>query len=154
MKARAMHRKKKNTDERGFTLIEVLIAMALFAVGMLATISMEVSAVQTNKLARNSREAGTIAADLLERLNSLPYDDANYLAAGTYDPAKHELREGQSSAAVGANLKPDIGTYNFVYNVTKDTMIPNTKTITITVSYLYKGTTRNIQLVSVKPDTI
>lgn len=156
MKARTMYQRIIKNDEEGFTLLEVLVAVSIFAVGILATISMQSSALHSGHLARSSTEAATQAADLLERLNSLPYNDLNYLPEGVYKvgPGVPDLREGQFSMANGANLIPDIGIYSLQYSITQDTMIPNTKTITITVSYDYLGNTRTVQLVSIRPDTV
>jgi type IV pilus modification protein PilV len=162
MKASRMYQKIGKSDEKGFTLIEVLVAMGLFAAGIMAVISMQTATVRTNSLARNSTEATTIASDLLERLNSLPYNDNTYLAPGVYPTPAMNLLEGQQSLANGANLVPDTGTYRYQWTVVQDIMIPNTKTITITVWYRYGGfswllpwrDTREVQLVSVKPDTI
>jgi prepilin-type N-terminal cleavage/methylation domain-containing protein len=60
---------------RGFTLIEVLIAMAIFAVGLLALASLQIRSIQLNAAARMQTEETTIAVDWLERLIALPYDD-------------------------------------------------------------------------------
>jgi prepilin-type N-terminal cleavage/methylation domain-containing protein len=60
---------------RGFTLIEVLIAMAIFAVGLLALASLQIHSIQMNASARMQTEETNIAVDWLERLIALPYDD-------------------------------------------------------------------------------
>jgi prepilin-type N-terminal cleavage/methylation domain-containing protein len=62
-------------DCRGFTLIEVLIAMAIFAVGLLALASLQIRSIQMNASARMQTEETNIAVDWLERLIALPYDD-------------------------------------------------------------------------------
>ena len=62
-------------DCRGFTLIEVLIAMAVFAVGLLALASLQIRSIQMNASARMQTEETNIAVDWLERLIALPYDD-------------------------------------------------------------------------------
>jgi prepilin-type N-terminal cleavage/methylation domain-containing protein len=153
MKANTLCKKTNRNKEEGFTLIEVLVAIALFTVGVLATLSMQSSVIKTYGLARNSTEATTFASDLLERLNSLPYNDATYLSAGGHPAADPDVREGRVDFAVGANLRPDTP-FTYTYRIDQDAMIPDTKTITISVSYTYHGMTRTVQLVSVKPDTI
>jgi len=60
----------------GFTLIEVLIAIAVFAVGMLAVGSMQISAVNNNFAARMRTEATILASERMEELMSLEnYND-------------------------------------------------------------------------------
>ena len=60
---------------RGFTLIEVLIAMLILAVGLLALASMQLRSIRMNASARMQTEATAIAVDWLERLIALPFDD-------------------------------------------------------------------------------
>jgi prepilin-type N-terminal cleavage/methylation domain-containing protein len=163
MKISTMDHKKKKNGEKGFTLIEVLVAMAVFAVGILAAVHMQSSALMTNKLARNSTEALTQAADLLERLTALPYTDTN-LNPGTHNVGVPlgvpDWREGPCSMWTGGNLTSDIEQYRFQYIVALDAMFPNTKTVTVRVWYLYRGNswaigspdTREVVLVSVKPN--
>ena len=76
------------TDERtaeacrGFTLIEVLIAMAIFAIGILAIAGLQIRSINSNAAARMQSEATTVAVDVMERLMSLPYDHSE-LDAGS-----------------------------------------------------------------------
>ena len=65
---------KKRGHNRGYTLIEVLIAMSIFAVGFLAVASMQIMSITQNANARMQTEATTKAVDRLERLMALPYD--------------------------------------------------------------------------------
>jgi prepilin-type N-terminal cleavage/methylation domain-containing protein len=65
---------KIRIPDRGYTLIEVLIAMGIFAVGFLAVASMEIMSISQNAKARMLTEATSKAVDRLERLMALPYD--------------------------------------------------------------------------------
>lgn len=66
---------KNQTAPGGFTLIEVLIAMAIFAIGILAVTSMQIRSINQNASARLQTEATTLAVDWMEQLLSLPYED-------------------------------------------------------------------------------
>ncbi|MGD2097964.1 MAG: type IV pilus modification protein PilV [Desulfobacterales bacterium] len=66
---------QRSTSARGFTLIEVLIAMAIFAIGIMAVTTMQMRSINQNASARMQTEATTLAADWMERLLALPYDD-------------------------------------------------------------------------------
>ncbi len=64
-------------NQNGFTLIEVLIGITVFAIGILALTIMQVGAVKGNSSAGNLTEASTIGQDRLEVLLGLDYMDAN-----------------------------------------------------------------------------
>ena len=66
---------------QGFTIIEVMIALAIFAIGFLGVSSMQITAINTNANARNSTTVITIAKDRAEELMALPYDDANLVGS-------------------------------------------------------------------------
>lgn len=67
----------KPPGARGFTIIEVLIAMAIFAIGILAVASIQMRSINQNTSARMQTEATTLAVDWMERLLSLPYEDVS-----------------------------------------------------------------------------
>ena len=74
----------------GFTLIEVMIALAIFSVGLLAIFSMHVSSIRGNALARGVTENATVAAGKVEQLMAMAYDDAEL------DPALPHQEAGTS----------------------------------------------------------
>jgi prepilin-type N-terminal cleavage/methylation domain-containing protein len=59
---------------RGFTLIEVLIAITLFAIGILAVASLQATAINGNATAKRHSEAATLAVDRIEKLKRTGYD--------------------------------------------------------------------------------
>jgi prepilin-type N-terminal cleavage/methylation domain-containing protein len=63
-------------DNQGFTMIEVLMAMAIFLIGFLAVSSMQISAANGNASARLRTSASILAADIVEQLLRCPYDSA------------------------------------------------------------------------------
>ena len=63
----------------GFTLIEVMIAVAIFAIGFLAVGAMQINAMNKTNSARRITEALTVAEDQAEQLRLLPfYMDSSY----------------------------------------------------------------------------
>ncbi len=76
---------KKISDKKGFTLIEVLVAMAIFSIGILAVGSMQLSATKGSSSARLSTEAVAIAQSRAETLILLPYTNAG-LNLGSHGP--------------------------------------------------------------------
>jgi type IV pilus assembly protein PilV len=65
--------KRKN----GFTLIEVLIAITVFAVGILAVSVMQIKATGSNARSQNITTAATLAAEQVERILAMKYDDVD-----------------------------------------------------------------------------
>ena len=104
-------------DKRGFTLIETLIAMAIFSIGILAVGSMQISAINNNASARMRTEATILASETVEDLMSL--EDYNDPLLGT----------DTQSASSPNNI------YCIQWSAAVDTPIPSTKTITLSVRW-------------------
>jgi len=95
--------------------MEVLIAMAIFAIGILAIAGMQIRSINGNTAARIQSESTTIATDTLERLASLPYDHP-------------ELEE---SAGI---LQEQVGPYTVFWQITDEAPISWCKTISVWVT--------------------
>lgn len=106
-------------DKRGFTLIETLIAIAIFSIGILAVGSMQISAINNNASARMRTEATIFASETVELLMSLEdYND------DLLDETEPDLE-----------LPPLNNIYCRKWTVAADTPIPSTKTITLSVRW-------------------
>lgn len=75
-------RKKSRVRDDGFTLMEILIALSIFSIGILAVTAMQIRSMQVNSLASNITESTTWAQDKMEDLISRSWTDPD-LAAGT-----------------------------------------------------------------------
>lgn len=64
-------------NRNGFTLIEVMIAIIIFAIGILAVITMQSTSVGGNANARYISEASNSAADRVEQIANAAYTDAS-----------------------------------------------------------------------------
>ncbi len=73
----------ENSDN-GFTLVEVLVAMVIFAIGVMAVAQLQSQAQLANKRAFEQTEATMWASNQAETIIGLDYNDAT-LAQGTYD---------------------------------------------------------------------
>ena len=120
---------KTSQKDQGFTLIEVLIALTIFAVGLLAVAAMQVSAITVNSTAGQMTTRMTWAQDKLEELMALPYSD----------PLLEDLGDPPSGTDSAGNLHQETiseGSFNYtiLWTVTDDTLITGTKLITVTVT--------------------
>jgi type IV pilus modification protein PilV len=102
----------------GFTLIEVLVALAIFAIGFLAIASLQATYIGDNASARLQTEATSMAVQVIEQLRALPFDHAEM------DPAAnpHQPPAGSTKG------------YNVQWVVADNLPVNNTKTVYITVS--------------------
>lgn len=63
--------------EKGFTLVEVLVGMTIFAVGLLALAGLQVTSIRGNSFSNNLMQATYIAQDGFEFMKNLPLDHAS-----------------------------------------------------------------------------
>ncbi len=134
---------KKKNNSQGFTLIEVLIAMSIFAIGFLAVATMQITANKSTRRAVEVTEATAIASDRMERLMALPYDDG-LLALGN-----HTLNQGKYDIQWGVAFSDVIIT---------GTTTADAKTINLKVSWdrvLSGGSSqRSVNIDFIKPNPI
>jgi len=113
----------KLKKENGFTLIEVLIALTIFAVGLLAVAALQTSAIKMNSTSNKLTNLSTLAMDQIEKLSALPYADP------AFDPAGNPYQNIMTN-------------YTVSYSVTPNSPVPNIMTIQVTVTG--RGKTENI----------
>jgi prepilin-type N-terminal cleavage/methylation domain-containing protein len=69
--------------DRGFTIIELLVSMALASIGLMGLLALQVSAIRGNALSRNFLEASGIAQQIMEQAAETPYASLSTLVAGS-----------------------------------------------------------------------
>jgi type IV pilus assembly protein PilV len=72
----------RHTNEHGFALLELLIAAAVLALGLLGSVALLVVGLGLERDATNLATAATLAADLAERIRANPAGGDAY----SYDP--------------------------------------------------------------------
>jgi len=119
------------TKDEGFTLIEVIAAVSIFAVGLLAIAIMHMSSISANSTAAKITELSSWSLNRVEQLMSIPYDDPLLGVAGN----PHQVTSGD---------------YTISWTVADNNPTPNTKLISITVT----GRGKTLQFVSVRSQSL
>jgi len=70
------------TRQRGFTLVEVLIALIVMSVGMLGIAGLYVTSMQAGRTSVFQHHAVTLAGDIADRIRANPRAGAAYALAG------------------------------------------------------------------------
>ncbi len=113
--------------ENGFTIMEVMIALAIFAIGILGVAHLHIRSTSGNTSSRTITEGTTFAVDRVEQLMTLPYDDSAW-DAGTYNAAVTGSDSGE--------------TYSLTWSITEDNPVPNTKQVAVRATWDDQGETR------------
>jgi len=100
--------------QKGFTLIEILLVMAIFSIGILAIMTLQITAINSNAKARRIMMGSIILADQFEKLIS-----ADYASPG--------LTPGAATSFADSGIVVE-------RNITT-TPIPNIKKIDLTVTW-------------------
>lgn len=118
----------------GFTLIEVIIGLCIFSIGIMAVYGMQLQSVQMNANARRLTEASSAARDVLERLKGLDYDSADL---------KDTNADGQAGLdSIGEGADHSAG--NVFWNIAVNSPVPNTKTIHAISTWTWRGELKRV----------
>ena len=109
-------RSSERRGESGFTMIEALVALSLFGIGMLALMQLAPRASHSGNQAHMVSQAMSLAQAKVEELRALPETNGE-LAAGTHDDTA------------------DLSGYLREWTVTDDTPITGMKQVTVRVSF-------------------
>ena len=145
MSMKRKHDPKTDKKHQGFTLIEVLIAMAVFAIGILAIFSMQVTSISSNALARGLTENYTGAMDKVEELLALQYNDpSGQLNVGTHN--EPQATDGIDNNGDGVADEPgETGYINLSWQVWENTIWDqNIKSVRVTVSSMVSGRSQRV----------
>jgi type IV pilus assembly protein PilV len=167
---------KVHKDEKGFTLVEIMVAVCVLSIGLLAIASMQLGAVSANARAIDTSEASTVAELQMETLLSLQYrfslvqDNQNHLdlqdtnadgTAGLLNPFPNDnpiFDTANLAGWLGVNPpdhqrteSTDKYAYTIYWNVATDAEINDTKTIHVIVTWADKEAGHKVAIRRVIP---
>jgi len=99
-------------SERGFTLIEVLVAIVILSVGLLGMATLTIAIIQGNKLSNDLTTATTLAQDKMEDIRRMDYSNV--------------------TPETKAACESPYGNYQIEVSVTNDSPATGMKTVTVT----------------------
>ena len=142
-------------NQRGFTILEVLIAIVILGVAMFALSKLQTASIGSNYNSRRTSIATILAQDKMEELMNLSYTDSqltdteNNWGNNEFDWSRdkdHDNSDGPSGAANpidenGNSLaEGSAGGYNRYWNVVDNVPTTNMKTIAVRIEWTDKST--------------
>lgn len=127
--------KRFESSNSGFSMIELLVSLIILAIGLLAIVSMQGTAMKGNNLSRSMTQGYYVGQRQMENLIQQGYGAVNN---GTTTRSMNDT-----------NI-----TYNINWQVTNNTYTQNVKTINMTVSWSRKGENQNIVIMRSVPEVL
>jgi len=164
------HRRDTLKESRGFSLLEVLLGISVFMIGMLGVTALNISSLKSNTFSGNLSEATLIAATKIEEIMAMDFadiDDINLDGTGQDDNKNGVDDDDEGTVVDGiANFGlDDIGIgntdgkeeglgYNGIYTVYWNVAVskpipvtpPRTKTVNVIVEWKVKDEPRRISM--------
>ena len=141
---------KSPPTQSGFTLLEVIIALSIFTIGILAVASMQISAIKGNAAAGGYTESTIWAGDQIERLMHLPYDHDDL--QDTDGDGIEGLDDATDAEDDNPNQTPVHGKYRVYWNVAVDDVAHNTKTVSVIVTWPSSGGQKRVSMRHIIPN--
>lgn len=135
-------------DNSGFTIMEVMIAMVILAVGMLGIASLQISATKSNGVSGASSMAYNLAQQYMEQVLNTNYTDPNLAdanAGNNADLLSTTSVDYQNVDMSGSTV--DLGGFDLIINVADDNPISNTKTVVVIITWQNGQRSRSISCI-------
>jgi len=154
-----------SSRQSGFTLIEVLIAVAIFTIGILSVNAMQTAAIKGNSSANRITESTSWASDQIETLLGLNYSDSELddddgdgtgedgNNDGIDDDGGNFGLDDTGGNADGTSVSPD-GYYTIYWNVAVNYPFPDIKTVNVIIERQDGATTRTVTMNYMKSNSI
>ncbi len=135
--------------QNGFTLIEMIFAIFIFAVGALGVATMQISSIQGNTKGRNITEASIMGTNLYEEIFTLPYEHP--LLQDVDDNGAAGLLDGTEEIPSTPDGSMVRGKHTIFWNVAEDDFIRECKTVAVHIQWIDRGVNRIVTMHHVVP---
>lgn len=140
---------KRIKGEKGFTLLEIMLATCILSFGLLAVASLQAAAIKGNYFADGVSNGSNWAADKMEKLIATAYQDYNDSNLLDTDGDGDGGLEDASGAE--ADYQETQGDYTIFWNISDNAVLNNTKTICVIVTWDDHDTTKQVSMQHVVP---
>ena len=158
---------RKRNNEKGFTLLEVIAAISILSVGLLAVASMQGSIIKGNRFAGGVTEATSWASDQMEKLMVLPYDHADLVDTDGDGTGEDNDGDGVDDDGGDFGLEDTVypqdvttadhrvtqGRYIVYWNIAVDIEANDTKTVNVIVTWTDHGIQKRVSIRNIIPET-
>lgn len=138
-------------NNKGFTIIEVLIAMVILGIGLLSLATMQVTGIKGNATANRITTGSSFSADRIEKLFALDWTHADL--ADDKAPNGTAGLNATGASADGSAVTSD-GLYTIYWNVADNTPMPDIKKIRIIITRNQGSSTNPVIMDYLKPKQI
>jgi type IV pilus assembly protein PilV len=115
--------------EEGFTLVEIMIALVVLSVGLVALAGLQISAVRGNAFSKRMTTAVSVADEKMEQLKNSSY--ANIISEST-------TQVNQSNMSFSRQV-----------TVANNSPLPDTKTVNVTVQWLEGSNSHSVPITTI-----
>ena len=137
------------SSEKGFTLLEILVATCILSVGLLAVASLQAAAIRGNYFADGVSNGSTWATDKMEKLIAAAYQD--YEGSDLLDTDGDGDGGLKDASAATADYQETQGNYTIYWNISDNAVLNNTKTICVIVTWDDHGLVKQVSMQHVVP---
>lgn len=147
-------RKRCVMNQKGFSLIEILIAMVILSVGLLSLFMLQSAAVKGNQRSSLLSERVTVATKHLEFLLILPFDDTrlsddDQVSDDAFDHTPEtDGTDNNGDGTIDDDLDDDESNYTVQWNV--EDITSDQKSITLSVTGSSLGQDRTVTLSTIR----
>ena len=146
-------------NQKGFTLLEVIVAISILTIGLLAVASMQVSAIRGNASAYGITEGTSLASDQIEKLMIMPYE--NPYPDDSYDYPLYPLEDRDEDGKFGleddtastADHNVNRGKFTVYWNIAVNVEPKDTKTVNVIVTWTDHGIQKSVSIRNIIPET-
>lgn len=137
-------------DQKGFTLIELMVTLVVLSIGLLAIAFMQITAIHGNSFSNKMMGANQLGARYIEEINLMNYSKV----VDNDSDGESGLSDNTAATADLSDLNVAVGgvgtTYDVFWNVATNLPGINTKTIRVIVTWLEEGQSRQVSFDFIK----